>query len=405
MEVVIPNAANSIAEEVKAFDATKTGVKGLVESGVTKIPRFFVHPPEDVQKSSSETDTSLQVPIIDLEGFESSRRLEVVNEIRKASEEWGIFQIVNHGIPVTLLDEMLAGAKRFHEQPQEVKKELYTRDHKKQVKFYYGSAGLTIKPSYWKDSLAFNYPDGKLDPELIPEIIREEISEYFSYMKKIGKILSELLSEALGLRHDYFSSIECMESKVIVCNYYPPCPEPGLALGASNHTDQALLTILGQDNLGGLQVLHQNQWVDVNPIQGALTVNIGDFMQLITNDKFRSVQHRVLSVEVGTRISVTCFLYPSSAKISKPYGVIKELQPEKPPIYRETHFAELVEEFYALGPRPSNLSRFKFSLRSEESEENPFQFFVLNCRKRAFFTQKEGLSTSSFKLWAGLTPH
>jgi len=90
-----------------------------VDSGVTKIPGFFVHPPEDVQKLSSETNSiTLQLPIIDLEGFESfRRRLEVVNEVRKASEEWGFFQIVNHGIPVTVMDGMLAGAKRFHEQP------------------------------------------------------------------------------------------------------------------------------------------------------------------------------------------------------------------------------------------------------------------------------------------------
>jgi hypothetical protein len=173
MEVMIPNAASSIPEEVKAFDATKAGVKGLVDSGVTKIPRFFVHPPEDVQKLSSETNsTTLQLPIIDLEGFESFRRLEVVNEVRKASEEWGFFQIVNHGIPVTVMDGMLGGAKRFHEQPQEVKKELYSRDKKKPVRFYYGASSLTIKPSVWKDSAMFYFKDGKLDPELIPDILR-----------------------------------------------------------------------------------------------------------------------------------------------------------------------------------------------------------------------------------------
>ncbi|CAK7338940.1 unnamed protein product [Dovyalis caffra] len=329
MEVMIPKAANSIPEEAKAFEATKAGVKGLVDSGVTKIPWFFVHPQEDVQKSPPETDNpSLQVPIIDLEGFERSRRLEVVNEIRKASEEWGIFQIVNHGTPVTVLEEMLA-------------------------------ATLTTKPSLWKDSVSFGCQDGKLDADLIPQILREEITEYLSHMKKISKILSELLSEALGLRHDYLSSIECMDTKVIACNYYPRSPEPGLTRGASNHTDPSLLTILLQDNMGGLQVLHQNQWVDVTPIQGALAVNIGDLMQLITNDKFKSLQHRVLSAEVGPRISVACFLYPSSAKKYEPYGVIKELQLESPPIYRETYSAELREEYYVLGPTPSTLSRFK----------------------------------------------
>lgn len=351
------------ANEVKAFDETKAGVKGLADSGVIKIPRFFVHPPEKTQQPPSKSSNiSLQVPIIDFEGFESSRRMEVVNEIRKASENWGFFQVVNHGIPENVMDEMLAGVKRFHEQPQEVKMEFYSRDADQRVKFFTGVLLLTQEPAIWRDTVAFDFKDGKLDPQLFPGIVREEVSEYFRHVTKIGKALSELLSEALGLRSNFLSSIECMETESLVGHYYPACPQPDLTLGTTTHSDPSFLTILLQDNMGGLQVRHQNQWLDVPPLHGALLVNIGDLMQLITNDKFRSVEHRVLAGEVGPRISVACFFFPSTANKFKPYGVIKELlSDDTPMIYRATHLAEFMGQYMSTGSYVSTLSHFKVS--------------------------------------------
>ncbi|KAJ6861551.1 1-aminocyclopropane-1-carboxylate oxidase [Populus alba x Populus x berolinensis] len=373
MEVMASNAASSFdpedgssydtANEVKAFDETKAGVKGLADSGVIKIPRFFVHPPEKTQQPPSKSSNiSLQVPIIDFEGFESSRRMEVVNEIRKASENWGFFQVVNHGIPENVMDEMLAGVKRFHEQPQELKMEFYSRDADQRVKFFTGVLLLTQEPAIWRDTVAFDFKDGKLDPQLFPAIIREEVSEYFRHVTKIGKALSELLSEALGLRSNFLSSIECMETESLVGHYYPACPQPDLTLGTTTHSDPSFLTILLQDNMGGLQVRHQNQWLDVPPLHGALLVNIGDLMQLITNDKFRSVEHRVLAGEVGPRISVACFFFPSTANKFKPYGVIKELlSDDTPMIYRATHLAEFMGQYMSTGSYVSTLSHFKVS--------------------------------------------
>ncbi|EEF30019.1 Desacetoxyvindoline 4-hydroxylase, putative [Ricinus communis] len=364
MDVIISSAADfsavdedgSIydkAEEVKAFDETKAGVKGLVDSDVTKIPRFFVHPPQNVKNPSSKiTDVSLlQVPVIDLGGIGSHRRrLQVVNEIRNASETWGFFQMVNHGVPVSVLDEMLAGVKRFHEQPQEVKMEWYSRDSKRRVKYFCnGDLLVNRAPANWRDTIAFDFQDGKLDPELYPQVCREAVSEYMRNMIKTSKILSELISEALGLPSEYLSGLECMETESLVCHYYPICPEPDSTLGTTKHTDPSFLTILLQDNVGGLQVLNQNQWIDVPPRHGALVVNIGDFMQLITNDKFRSVEHRVLVGRVGARASVACFFYPSTANKFKPYGAVKELLSGNPPIYRETHISEYMAHFRSKG--------------------------------------------------------
>ncbi|OIW01689.1 hypothetical protein TanjilG_01196 [Lupinus angustifolius] len=230
------------AKEVKEFDETKAGVKGLVDSGIIKLPRFFIHSPETLSFAKTKTPLCFQVPVIDFTGYdERYRREEIICEICEASETLGFFQMVNHGVPVCVMDDMLRVVKEFHEQPKEVKKEWYSRDH-----------GVKV---------------------------RDAVSKYINHIMKLREILSELLSEALGLKREYLGSIECMKSETMVCHYYPACPEPNLTFGSTKHSDPSSLTILLQDTIGGLQVFHENQWVDVNPVQGALVVNIGDFMQ------------------------------------------------------------------------------------------------------------------------------
>lgn len=350
------------AKEVKEFDDTKAGVKGLVDSGVTKIPRFFIHPLENLPKSSDIDDICLQVPLIDLEGFEDCRRMEIVNKIREASETWGFFQLINHGVPVSVMDEMLEGVRRFHEQPREVKMEMYSRDCQKLVRFFSNGDLLVTKgAANWRDAIAFEFRDGQLDPETFPKICRKAVSEYMKNIIKLKTILSALLSEALGLSSDYLASMECMETESLVCQYYPPCPEPELTFGASKHSDPSFLTVLLQDHIGGLQVLHRNYWVDVPFVQGALVINIGDFIQLITNDRFRSVEHRVLVGRVEPRASVACFFYPSTVSKVKPYEPIKQLLFDDPPIYRAASVVEYMAYFRSKG-LDGNLTLAHFKL-------------------------------------------
>ncbi|GLT99394.1 hypothetical protein SLE2022_168340 [Rubroshorea leprosula] len=99
--------------ELKVFDESKAGVKGLLDSGLEKIPKIFVNEHRKVEKNSAPAAAeSFEIPIIDLKGIaeDQSLRREVIGKVRDASENWGFFQVVNHGIPVSTLDGMIDGA-------------------------------------------------------------------------------------------------------------------------------------------------------------------------------------------------------------------------------------------------------------------------------------------------------
>ncbi|XP_050226974.1 1-aminocyclopropane-1-carboxylate oxidase homolog 3-like [Mercurialis annua] len=338
-------------EELKKFDESKIGVKGLSDSGITTIPKMFIHPPESLP-DFNQMKTQTNIPIIDLAYMNSKdHRARIISQVKEAATNWGFFQVINHGISQQILDLTLKSMKSFHMLPYEVKSKYYKRDEAQGVMYTSNNDLYRSKAACWHDSLQIWMGPVAANMEEIPEICRKEAVEWDANAKMVAENVMELLSEGLGLEAGKFKELTFSEARVMLGHCYPYCPEPYLTVGITPHTDPGVVTVLLQDEIGGLQVKHGDEWVDVKHVNGGLIINVGDFLQIISNGEYKSVQHRVLANSTKEpRISIVEFFNLTKWKGDGYYGPLPELlSPEKPPIYRNFTQQEFHENLYSKG--------------------------------------------------------
>ncbi|XP_054801555.1 protein DOWNY MILDEW RESISTANCE 6-like [Prosopis cineraria] len=317
----------------------------------SSVPSPYIQPPECrpgnlvVAAASGET-----IPVVDLGGHD---RDNIVKHVLKASEEYGFFQVISHGVSKDLMDETLTIYKEFHAMSGKQKVSECSKDPNGSCKLYTSSQKYNKEAiQYWKDSLTHPCPPSgdciQYWPEK-PTKYREVVGKYTRELRKLGLKILELLCEGLGLNPSYFSG-DLSENPVILVHHYPPCPEPSLTLGLAKHRDPTVITILLQEvHVQGLQVLKDGHWIGVEPMPYAFVVNIGLILQIISNGRLIGVEHRVVTNSSSSRTSVSYFIYPSNESIIEPAKAL--INGSTTTIYRSMTCAEFRRNFFNKGPK------------------------------------------------------
>ncbi|KAG1330432.1 flavonol synthase/flavanone 3-hydroxylase [Cocos nucifera] len=324
-------------------------VQALAEVGLSHLPPQYIQPPElrpDPQRREAADHGG--VPVVDLDPS-----VDPLPRLRRACAEWGAFQVVNHGVPARLLEEMKAAGLGFFRSPMETKLQ-YACDPGAAASEGYGSRMLAKDGGVldWRDYFDHHtLPESRRNPSRWPDFphnYRDVVVEYSNNMKELAQKLLHMISKGLGLPPSYVEETVGEVYQNITISYYSPCPQPDLALGLQAHSDMGAITLLIQDDVGGLEVLKDGEWIPVQPLPNAIIVILADQMEIISNGLFKSAIHRAVVNAHRARISVATFYDPSKTRImsAAPQLVTKSC----PLKYQEVLYGDYVSSWYGKGP-------------------------------------------------------
>ncbi|XP_017979607.1 PREDICTED: feruloyl CoA ortho-hydroxylase 2 [Theobroma cacao] len=327
------------------------GVKGMVDLGLSKVPQAYMQPPKE--RIDKQNASKHEQPPIDLSRLDGPYHDEVAKEIVRAAETLGFFQVVNHGVPVDLLESLKDTAHKFFGLPPE-RKAVYRTEVSPTSLVKYGTSFVPEKEKAleWKDYISMAYTNDAEVLEHWPIECREVAIEYLKTSLEMVKKLLHVLMRNLGVELDDSKIDSLIGRKTVHMNYYPTCPNPELTVGVGRHSDMGTLTVLLHDGIGGLYVnvpedadiSKKGEWVEIPPIPGALVINVGDMLQILSNGRYKSAEHRVRTTSAKSRVSIPIFTIPKPTEKIAPLPQVVE----KDGIahYREFLLADCMNNFF-----------------------------------------------------------
>ncbi|KAI7982196.1 Hyoscyamine 6-dioxygenase [Camellia lanceoleosa] len=277
---------------------------------IQTMPEDYIFPP-DIRPGKLIVPLCKTIPVIDLSMAEARDRNSIIKKVLNASQEFGFFQVINHGVSENLMDDAMDLFKEFFDMPADDKASVYSDDPSHSCRLFTSSYKYGHEVvHFWRDNLRRPCHPSEECIQLWPQKptrYQEVVSKYLVEVKELSFRILELISRGLGLEPGFFK--ESSQLQLMSANYYPPCPDPSLTLGILRHCDPSIITILLQD-VPGLQVVKDGQWVGVDALPSAFVVNIGNQLEIISNGKLKSSVHRAVANSTVTRTTISTFINP-----------------------------------------------------------------------------------------------
>ena len=285
----------------------------------------------------------MQLPVINYEEMVRGENLEALD---RACREWGFFKLENPPLALESRLEMIGAMESFFALPVGEKKAI-ERTEENHWGFY--DQELTKNVQDWKEIFDVGPEQGSCIPQwpTQPVDFRPITSAYYEACEATALELVRALARTLGSPSDELVGAFSGHTSYLRMNYYPTCPDPSPAdtptgppdghFAISHHSDAGAVTVLLMDGVDGLQVERDGQWYMVEASPGDWIINIGDVVQVWSNDRYKAPLHRVLANDSTVRYSAPFFLNPS---FEATYAPLETALHGAAPLYRPIHWGE-----------------------------------------------------------------
>ena len=298
----------------------------------------------------------MQIPKIDISGIKDNEFSEsLLQDFYYAYSKYGFGYIINHGIEKPLIDQLFQDSKDFHSQPLSDKMKVkLNQNHRGYIAINTSTdvnskLAEVKKPNQSESFMMMREDTSELPnvylsgPNQWPDLkdFKEVLEKYTCKMTELGRKLMRLALISAGAKD--LSIMQSFEIPTIWLRllHYPPIPKnsPSDLYGSAPHTDFGCLTILAQDEIGGLQVqTREGEWIDLPKVEDSFVVNVGDMLARLTNGVLRSTPHRVINKSGKERFSCPFFFDPHTN------ATVRPLKGTGKPKFSPINFGEFLRE-------------------------------------------------------------